>query len=78
MTQLDEDLPYAWDDELAKMLDDGWVVVGYSTAMFAAGGFAHSVLLQRAAHEVMAVTITITKGELGRRFDQLSPAPAKR
>lgn len=74
---LDDDLPFAWDDKLAGMLNDGWVIVGYSTSMFAAGGFAHSMLLQRAAHEVVSVTVTIVKGELGRRFDQLSPAPAK-
>lgn len=65
------------DDELARLLSDGWEVAGYSTDMFVAGGNAHHILLRRGTGLITFAVITNAQGEIGRRSIQLSPRPAK-
>jgi hypothetical protein len=59
--------------EISKLLVEGWVIVGYSTAMLALGGIAHSILLQK-EDQVTTVTILVMQGkETGRSATLLAP-----
>lgn len=60
-------------DHLGDLLTDGWVVVGYSTAMMAVGGMVHSVLLQRESDLVSVSIIKTGAKEIGRTVDILAP-----
>lgn len=65
------------DDQIGRLIRDGWSVKGYSTAMMAAGAITHSILLQR---DMDVVTVNIVKAgakEIGRTLDVFSPPPAK-
>ncbi|MGE0289297.1 MAG: hypothetical protein AB7I42_26520 [Bradyrhizobium sp.] len=66
----------AQKDELAQRLSDGWTIVGYSTAMMAAGAMVHSVLLQKGDGLVTATVVVSAGNELGREIVTLAPAPA--
>ena len=63
------------EDKLATMLDNGWIVAGYTVAMMAAGAMVYSILLQK---DVQLTTINIVKNagkELGRAEEVFSPMP---
>ncbi len=63
------------DTRLTAMLDDGWIVAGYSTCLSQLGIITHHVLLQHGSN--LATVMIGIKGadEEGRSINVLSPAP---
>jgi hypothetical protein len=55
------------DEQLSKMLTDGWNIEGNSTTIMAAGAMTHSILLQK-ENKLESVTIVVNAGrEVGRQ-----------
>lgn len=63
-------------DDITAMLDDGWVVAGYSTCLSSLGMVTHHVLLQNGS-KLTTITIGVNgRDEQGRAAQVLAPAPA--
>jgi len=62
-------------DQLTDMLNDGWMVAGYSVNMMAMGALAHNVLLQKGTRLTSITVITLGDRETGRNVNILSPEP---
>jgi hypothetical protein len=64
--------------DLAKMLESGWAVVGYSVCLMAAGATSHHILLQQGSNVTTFVVILSSGEELGREAVPLSPPMPKK
>ena len=68
------------DDQLTKMLSEGWAIAGYSVCMMAAGALTHNILMQKEGHLESVSIVTNGSDELGRKihkFAPKAPEPAK-
>lgn len=59
--------------DIGKMLSEGWQVIGFSTSMMAAGGLAHSILMQREVNVVVATMVHLGNKEIGRTLVGIAP-----
>lgn len=63
------------DDELGKLLADGWDVCGYSVCMLAAGALSHHILLRKGSSLTTFGILQNGKNELTRGPSVLTPKP---
>lgn len=66
------------DDEIAKYLNDGWEIAGYSVFMMAAGATCQNILLRKGNSLATAMVLINGPKELARAVNMISPKPAKK